>query len=191
MLLPTFYICSFCLCTLPLLFHKHSGCYGNGLIDVAEKTKTLKRFWQRRCSVTPNSCNLVVMGLYLSFVFFCKQATAKLKCFLWRRIYIFQEFWLFCSRFVTFTFDFCDLLYFVCNSWKTAKRIEIILWPMRAPDQILDGFYVINMAFLSLRSRRLLCETSLASRSEKRWLYLQASTCYNKHLFQSLDPLYY
>ena len=39
---------------------------------------------------------------------------------------------------------------------------------MRAPDQILDGFYVINMAFLSLRSRHLLHKTSLASRSEVR-----------------------
>ena len=64
------HICSFCLCTLPPLFHKHSGCYGNGLINVAEKTKTLKpdsalkRFWQRRCCVIPNSCNLVVMGLH-------------------------------------------------------------------------------------------------------------------------------
>ena len=62
---------------------------------------------------------------------------------------------------------------------------------MTAPDQILDRFYVINMAFLSLRSRHLLCETSLASRSEERSLYLQANTCYNKHLLQFLDPPYY
>ena len=108
-----------------------------------------------------------------------------------QRIYIFQEFWLFCSRIVAFTFDLCDLLCFVCNSRTTAKRIEIILWPITAPDQILDRFYVINMAFLSLRKRHLLCETSLASRSEERSLYLQASSCYNKHLFQFLDPPYY
>ena len=62
---------------------------------------------------------------------------------------------------------------------------------MRAPEQILDRFYVINMAFLSLRSRHLLCETSLASRSEERWLYSKASSCYNKHLFQFPDPAYY
>ena len=31
---------------LPPLFDKHSGCYGNDLIDVAEKPKILKRFWQ-------------------------------------------------------------------------------------------------------------------------------------------------
>ena len=31
---------------LPPLFDKHTGCYGNGLIDVAEKPKILKRFWQ-------------------------------------------------------------------------------------------------------------------------------------------------
>ena len=66
----------------------HSGC---NYIDVAEKTKILKCFWQSRWRVTPNSCNLVVMGLQLSFVFFCKQATAKLTRFLWRRIYIYSR----------------------------------------------------------------------------------------------------
>ena len=81
------YIWSFCLCVLPPLFHKHSGCYGNGLIDVAERNKILKCFWQHRWRVTPNSCNLVVMGLQLSFVFFCKRATAKLKRFLKEYIY--------------------------------------------------------------------------------------------------------
>ena len=30
------------------IFDKHSGCYRNGLIDVVEKPKILKRFWQRR-----------------------------------------------------------------------------------------------------------------------------------------------
>ena len=34
-----------------------------------------------------NSCNLVVIGLQLSFVFFCKRATAKLKRFLKEYIY--------------------------------------------------------------------------------------------------------
>ena len=185
------YICSFCLWILPPFFYKHSGCYGNGLIDDAEKNKILKCFWQRRWCVTPNSCNLVVMGLHLRFVFFCKQDTAKLKRSLWRRIYLFQEFWLFCSRFVAFTFDLWDLLCFVCNLWTIAKRIETILWPVRAPDQILDRFYVISMVFLSLRRRHLSRETSLMSRSEERWLYLQASVCYNKHLFQFLDLPYY
>ena len=52
------YFCSFCsFFILPPLFVKHSGCYGNGLIDVAEKPKTLKRFWQRRSRVIRNSCN--------------------------------------------------------------------------------------------------------------------------------------
>ena len=50
---------------------------------------------------------------------------------------------------------------------------------MRVPDQILDRFYVINMAFLSSRSRHVSYETSLMSRSEERSLYLQATTCYN------------
>ena len=62
---------------------------------------------------------------------------------------------------------------------------------MRAPVQILDRCYVINMVFLSLRRRHLSHETSLASRSEERWLYSQASSCYNKHLFQFLDTSYY
>ena len=78
---------SLCLCVLSPLFHKHSGCYGNGLIDVAERNKILKCFWQHRWRVTPNSCNLVVMGLQLSFVFFCKRDTAKLKRFLKEYIY--------------------------------------------------------------------------------------------------------
>ena len=50
------YFCSFCS-LLPPLFYKHSGCYGNGLIDVVEKPKILKRFWQRRSRVIGNSCN--------------------------------------------------------------------------------------------------------------------------------------
>ena len=62
---------------------------------------------------------------------------------------------------------------------------------MIAPDQILDRFYVISMAFLSLRRRHPSHETSLSSRSEERLLYSQASTCYNKHLFQFLDLPYY
>ena len=65
-----------------------------------------------------NSCNLVVIGLQLSLVFFCKRASAKLKCFLWRTIYIIYipEILIICKRFVAFTFDLCDLLCFVCNS---------------------------------------------------------------------------
>ena len=184
------YICSFCLFILPPLFDKYSGCYGNGLIDVAEKIKILKWFWQHRSCVIWNSCTLVVMGLRLSFVIFCKQAAAKLKRFLWRRVYTFQEFSLFCSRSAAFTdrrtFDFCDLLCFVCNSWTVAKRMEIKLWPMRAPDQILDRFYVISMVFLSLTRRHLSCEVSIASRSEERCLYPQASSCYNTCYILSL-----
>ena len=37
-------ICCFCLFKLVPLFDKHSGCYSNGLIDVTEKPKILKRF---------------------------------------------------------------------------------------------------------------------------------------------------
>ena len=44
---------------LPPLFDKHSGCYGNDLIDIAEKPQILKRFWQRRSRVIPNSCKTV------------------------------------------------------------------------------------------------------------------------------------
>ena len=46
---------------------------------------------------------------------------------------------------------------------------------IRAPDQILDRFYVISMEFLSLRRRHLSFEMSLAARSKDRWLYSQAS----------------
>ena len=47
------YFCSF-RSLLPPLFDKHSGCYGNGLIDVAEKPKILKRFYniRNRCKNT-------------------------------------------------------------------------------------------------------------------------------------------
>ena len=34
--------------------------------------------------------------------------------------------------------------------------------------------YVIRIEFLSLRRRRLSCETLLAARSEETWLYSQA-----------------
>ena len=44
---------------LPPLFDKHSGCYGNDLIDVGEKPKFLKRFWQHRSRVIRNSCKTV------------------------------------------------------------------------------------------------------------------------------------
>ena len=33
------------------------GCHGNGLIDVEEKPKILRRFWQLRSGVIRNSCN--------------------------------------------------------------------------------------------------------------------------------------
>ena len=52
---------------LPPLFDKHSGCYGNDLIDVAEKPKILKRFWQRRSRVIRNSCKKVALkGLIIT-----------------------------------------------------------------------------------------------------------------------------
>ena len=52
---------------LPPLFDKHSGCYGNDLIDVGEKPKILKRFWQRRSRVIRNSCKKVALkGLIIT-----------------------------------------------------------------------------------------------------------------------------
>ena len=46
--------------TLPPTFNFEAsariGCYGNSLIDVEEKPKILKRFWQRRSRVIRNSC---------------------------------------------------------------------------------------------------------------------------------------
>ena len=46
MFLPTF-----CSLLLPILFDKHSGCYGNSLIDFTEKPQILKRSWQFRSAV--------------------------------------------------------------------------------------------------------------------------------------------
>ena len=40
----------------PPLFDKRSGCYGNGLIDAAEKPKILKRFLTTQLRVILNSC---------------------------------------------------------------------------------------------------------------------------------------
>ena len=56
----TLTVCSFCA-LLPSFFHKHSGCYGNGLIDVAEKPKNLKRF--DNAGLIRNSCNQMVSDL--------------------------------------------------------------------------------------------------------------------------------
>ena len=47
---------TFTLFILPPLFDKHSGCYSNGLFDIAKKTKILKHFWQRRSRVIRNGC---------------------------------------------------------------------------------------------------------------------------------------
>ena len=64
----------------------------------------------------------------------------------------------------------------VCASTtEIAKRIWLLRLPIRAPDQILDRFYVINMAFLSLMRRRLSRETYQAAKSKEGRLYSQAS----------------
>ena len=39
------------------------GFYGNGLIDVEEIPKILKRFWQRRSREIRNSCNTILLSL--------------------------------------------------------------------------------------------------------------------------------
>ena len=46
------------------LFDKQGfiGSYGNGLIDVKENPKILKRFWPRRSRVIRNSCKNVHTG---------------------------------------------------------------------------------------------------------------------------------
>ena len=60
----------------------------------------------------------------------------------------------------------------VCASTtEIPKRIWSLRLPIRAPDQILDRFYVISVAFLSL-TRRLLSRQ--AARSKERRLYSQA-----------------
>ena len=51
-----------------------------------------------------------------------------------------------------------------------------ICWPIRASDQILDRVHVIScVASLLLRCKHLSYKISLAVRSEKRQLYLQAN----------------
>ena len=63
----------------------------------------------------------------------------------------------------------------VCASkTEIAKRIWSVGLPIRANDQILDGFYVISMQFPSLTRRRLSRQTYPAARSKERWLYSQA-----------------
>ena len=39
------------------------GFYGNGLIDVEEISKILKRFWQRKSREIRNSCNTILLSL--------------------------------------------------------------------------------------------------------------------------------
>ena len=45
------FLLTFCSLLLPILIDKHSGCYGNSLIDFTEKPKILKRSWQFRSAV--------------------------------------------------------------------------------------------------------------------------------------------
>ena len=63
----------------------------------------------------------------------------------------------------------------VCASkTEIAKRIWSVGLPIRAHDQILDGFYVISMQFPSLTRRRLSRQTYPAARNQERRLYSQA-----------------
>ena len=39
------------------IWQARAGCYGNGVIDVEEKPKVLKQFWQRRSRVLRNNCD--------------------------------------------------------------------------------------------------------------------------------------
>ena len=39
------------------IWQARAGCYGNGVIDVEEKPKVLKQFWQRRSRVIQNNCD--------------------------------------------------------------------------------------------------------------------------------------
>ena len=49
------YFCSFCSWLALFFLQRRIRCYGNGLIDVEEKPKILKRFWRRRSRVIRNS----------------------------------------------------------------------------------------------------------------------------------------
>ena len=64
------------------------------------------------------------------------------------------------------------------------KEIAILkCQPIRAPDQILGRLYIISMAFLSLRHRRLSHEMSPAVRSKQAWLYSWAIALFPTFLF--------
>ena len=63
----------------------------------------------------------------------------------------------------------------VCASTtEIAKRIWPICVPIRAPDQILDAFYVISIQFPSLMRRRLSHQMYQAARGKERRPYSQA-----------------
>ena len=58
---------------------------------------------------------------------------------------VFQKYWLFCQRFIAFTFDLGGLLSCVCHSLTIAKTMKILRRPISASDRIPDRFYVIRM----------------------------------------------
>ena len=139
------------------------------------------------------SVNPVVMGLQMQIcliicislsimVTFCvllRTSSSKTQM-LFLKKNIFQEYWLPCSRFITFTtlltFDLCGLLSFVCHSYTIGKTILLLCGPIRAPDQIQDRIYVISMEFLLLRRRRSSWRNSLAARNKEKRLYSKVRT---------------
>ena len=89
-----------------------------------------------------------------------------------RRIYL-QEYWLFCTRFITFTFDLYGLLSFVfVNNNKnniTTTSANQSSW--LGSGLILPHQYQISVA----KVRRLPCETSLPATSKETCCKLQAN----------------
>ena len=88
--------------------------------------------------------------------------------------HVFYEYWLFCSRFITFTFDLCDRLFFVCGSQTLAKTKYHYYVDQ---SELLTRFWTDLTSsvrnFWRWGADVPPGETSLAGRGEERWLFSQ------------------
>ena len=68
---------------------------------------------------------------------------------------IFHKYWLFCYRFLSFTFDLCSLAFFFSVIRNNSKNnVTTPSSNQRLYDRIQDRLYVFSMEFLSLSRRR-------------------------------------
>ena len=112
----------------------------------------------------------------VKFYVLLRTSSSKTQMFLLKKPDIFQEYRIFCSRFIAFAFAL-SLRFFVLIRIEQLSKDNVTTFrrPLRAPDQIPpDRFNVINMEFLSLMRKRLSCEKSRAIRSKEKRLYSHA-----------------